>query len=331
MGEATTDPAADQSKDQSTVQSTAPAGDAPLLDRRFAWRGRDIAWTAFGSGPPLVMCHGTPWSSWLWEPYARALAAEFTVHLWDMPGYGASSKDPAHDVDLGTQGEAFAALLAHWAGSWTTTHDGTRASGRPGVRPHVVAHDYGGAVSLRAALLHGARYASLCLVDVVALRPWGSPYSSLVREHADVFTRTPAAVHRGALEAYVRTAAHRPLTDTALRALVAPWSSESGQAAFYRQVAQADERYIAELEPLLGTLDVPTRVLWGEQDAWIPVDRAQRLAAALPGADVRLIPHAGHLVQLDAPVALAFELQRWLSAGTGRDPRSHEVTPGHAV
>jgi pimeloyl-ACP methyl ester carboxylesterase len=37
--------------------------------------------------------------------------------------------------------------------------------------PHVVAHDYGGAVSLRAHLVHGARYASLALVDVVALRP----------------------------------------------------------------------------------------------------------------------------------------------------------------
>ncbi|MFD6178068.1 MULTISPECIES: alpha/beta fold hydrolase [unclassified Isoptericola] len=288
----------------------APAGQDVLLDRRFVWRGRAVAWTAFGSGPPLVFCHGTPWSSWLWEPYARALAAEFTVHLWDMPGYGASSMDPDHAVDLGVQGEVFAALLEHWRPSWSA----------PGVPPgavpvpHVVAHDYGGAVSLRAALLHGARYASLCLVDVVALRPWGSPYFALVREHADVFTRTPAVVHRGALEAYVRTAAHRPLSDADLDALVAPWTGPQGQAAFYRQIAQADERYTAELEPLLGALEVPTRVLWGAEDAWIPADRARRLADALPRADMRLVPSAGHLVQLDAPVALAVELQRWLSA-----------------
>ncbi|MEU2201127.1 alpha/beta fold hydrolase [Isoptericola sp. NPDC019482] len=289
---------------------TPPGATATLLDRRFPWRGREIAWTAFGSGPPLVFCHGTPWSSWLWEPYARALAAEFTVHLWDMPGYGASSKEPAHDVDLGTQGEAFAALLAHWRAGWAG--DGGAAGGTP-TRPHVVAHDYGGAVSLRAALLHGARYASLCLVDVVALRPWGSPYFALVREHADVFAAVPAAVHRGALEAYVRTAAHRPLREEHLAALVAPWTGEAGQAAFYRQVAQADERYTAELEPLLAGLDVPVRVLWGEEDTWIPPDRAPRLADAIGGADVRLIPDAGHLVQLDAPVALAVELQRWLA------------------
>lgn len=279
-----------------------------LLDRRFAWRGREVAWTAFGSGPPLVFCHGTPWSSWLWEPYARALAAEFTVHLWDMPGYGASSKDAGHDVDLGVQGELFADLLEHWRPAWSGGPDDG-----PAPLPHVVAHDYGGAVALRAALLHGARYASLCLVDVVALRPWGSPYFALVREHAAVFMSTPATVHRGALEAYVRTAAHRPLRDEDLAALVAPWTGEAGQAAFYRQIAQADERYTAQLEPLLGGLDVPTRVLWGEQDTWIPADRAQRLADALPDADVRLLPGAGHLVQLDAPVALAVELQRWLT------------------
>ncbi len=294
------------------TDSTGDTGTAPLLDRRFAWRGRDVAWTAFGSGPPLVFCHGTPWSSWLWEPYARALAAEFTVHLWDMPGYGASSKDPAHDVDLGTQGELFADLLAHWRPTWTDGADAAETGPPP--LPHVVAHDYGGAVSLRAALLHGARYASLCLVDVVALRPWGSPYFALVREHADVFAATPAAVHRGALEAYVRTAAHRPLRDEHLAALVAPWTGEVGQAAFYRQVAQADERYTAELEPLLGDLDVPVRVLWGEEDSWIPPDRARRLADAVPDADARLPPGAGHLVQLDAPVALGIELQRWLAA-----------------
>ncbi|MFF2451339.1 alpha/beta fold hydrolase [Isoptericola sp. NPDC058082] len=292
-------------------------GTEPLLDRRFAWRGREVAWTAFGSGPPLVLCHGTPWSSWLWEPYARALAAEFTVHLWDMPGYGASSKDPAHDVDLGTQGELFADLLEHWRPAWSDGADGADGSSAAGggvPLPHVVAHDYGGAVSLRAALLHGARYASLCLVDVVALRPWGSPYFSLVREHADVFAAVPAAVHRGALEAYVRTAAHRPLREEHLAALVGPWTGQAGQAALYRQIAQADERYTAELEPLLGGLDVPVRVLWGEEDTWIPPDRARRLADAIPGADARLLPGAGHLVQLDAPVALAVELQRWLSA-----------------
>ncbi|GAB2487769.1 alpha/beta fold hydrolase [Jatrophihabitans fulvus] len=265
---------------------------------RWEWRGRQIAWDRFGKGPPLVFCHGTPWSSALWAPFARALASEFTVHLWDMPGYGLSSKDAAHDVDLGVQSQAFTDLLAHWRLD----------------RPHVVAHDYGGAVSLRTHLLDRVPYASLCLVDVVALRPWGSPFFRLVKDHADVFAQLPPAVHRGALAAYIAGASHRGLREDELAVLVDPWTDEAGQAAFYRQIAQADERFTAEFEDLLGGLDIPTHIVWGEDDTWIPADRAHRLHAAIPGSTLTLIPDAGHLIHLDQPVALGVELRRWLGS-----------------
>ncbi len=184
---------------------------APVeLSEDFEWRGRTVRWGRAGSGPDLVFCHGTPWSSWLWLPYAEALAAEFTVHVWDMPGYGQSSKDPDHRVSLDVQGEVFARLLEHWDLS----------------SPHVVAHDYGGAVSLRAHLLHGRGYASLALVDVVALAPWGSDYFRLVRDHAEVFEALPPAIHEGALRAYIAGASHR--------GLAAPGDGRSGRAVARR-------------------------------------------------------------------------------------------------
>ncbi|CAL9498205.1 putative protein [Nocardiopsis dassonvillei] len=261
----------------------------------FTWHGHRIAWGRRGEGPPLVLCHGTPWSSRLWSPFADALSRDFTVYLWDMPGYGASGKNAEHPVDLGVQGEAFAALLDHWELD----------------RPHVIAHDYGGAVSLRAALLHGAVYRGLCLVDVVALRPWGSAFFRLVRENAAVFAQLPEAVHEGAVRAYIAGASHRGLRGEDLDMLVGPWLGEEGKAAFYRQIAQADERFTEELEPRLAKLPCPVHIVWGTEDAWIPVDRAHRLQAAIPGSTLSLIPEAGHLIQLDAPVALADELRRW--------------------
>ena len=60
----------------------------------FEWAGRSIVWHAVGDGPAVVLCHGTPFSSEVWRPYAEALAADFTVYTWDMPGYGRSSKRP---------------------------------------------------------------------------------------------------------------------------------------------------------------------------------------------------------------------------------------------
>lgn len=213
----------------------------------------------------MVMCHETPWSSGLWEPFAEALAQDFTVYLWDMPGYGQSSKDDAHDVDLGVQGKAFAALLQHWKMD----------------APHVIAHDYGGAVALRAHLLHDAAYASLCLIDVVALRPWGSPFFTLVKDNAEVFAQLPATVHRGVIEAYIAGASHRGLRSEEMSMLADPWSDGEGQAAFYRQIAQAEEEHTAALETSLASLQVPTHIIWGKNDDWIPVDRAQRLCSAI--------------------------------------------------
>jgi pimeloyl-ACP methyl ester carboxylesterase len=268
----------------------------------FPWRGRTVAWERLGDTsverPAVVLCHGTPWSSALWRPVAERLAQTQRVYLWDMPGYGRSSKDPGHPVDLGVQGELFADLLREWALD----------------RPHVVAHDFGGAVSLRAMLLHGASYASLALVDVVALRPWGSPFFRLVHEHAEVFTQLPPAIHRGVVESYVRGASHRGLDEDQVETLVRPWLDEEGQQAFYAQIAQADERFTDEVEPRLGQVDVPVRVVWGTEDTWIPVDRADRLTEAIPGATKRLVEGAGHLIQYDAPDELFGVLEEWLAS-----------------
>lgn len=212
-----------------------------------------------------------------------------------MPGYGESSKDAAQ-VDLGTQGELFADLLVRWELE----------------RPHVVAHDFGGAMALRARLLHGARYRSLCLVDVVALSPWGSEFFTLVQQHAGVFAQLPAAVHRGAVEAYIRGASHRGLRDDELAMLVEPWTDAAGQSAFYRQIAQAEERYTDDIEHLYSTINEPTHIIWGADDTWIPVDRAYRLKSLISDSTLSVIEDAGHLIQLDAPGALAVELTHWL-------------------
>ena len=266
------------------------------MAEQLGWRGRRVFWERRGSGAPVVMCHGTPWSSRLWAPIAETLSARYTTYVWDMPGYGASSKDRDHRVSLDVQGELLHDLLEDWQLD----------------APHVIAHDYGGAVALRAHLLHGSRFASLALVDVVALAPWGSDFFRLVRDHADVFMAVPAAIHEGIVRAYVAGAGYAGLSDAAADMLVAPWLGDEGQAAFYRQIAQADQRYTDEIEPLYPTLDLPVLVAWGAEDTWIPVDRAHRLARLIPGAELTIVENAGHLIQLDQPAELERILSDWL-------------------
>ncbi|WP_264159310.1 alpha/beta fold hydrolase [Actinomadura rudentiformis] len=228
----------------------------------------------------------------------QGLSRDFTVHLWDMPGYGRSSKLEGHPVDFGSQADAFAALLAHWGLD----------------RPHVIAHDFGGAVSLRTHLSLGVDYASLMLVDVVAIPPSGSPFFRFVQDHPDVLGQLPGYIHTAIVRAYIQGASHRRLRDEDLDALVQPWTGEGGQLAFYRQIADYDERFLEENEQQLGRIDIPVRILWGARDTWIPLDVARRLQSLIPAAELSLIDDAGHLVHHDAPVPLMDEIRSWLTS-----------------
>jgi pimeloyl-ACP methyl ester carboxylesterase len=251
-----------------------------------------------GSGPAVVLCHGTPFSSRIWQPFAEALSADHTVYLWDMPGYGASSMDAEHPVDFGVQGELLSDLIAGWGLE----------------RPHVVAHDFGGAAALRAHLVHGTRYRSLMLVDVVAIPPIGSPFFRFVQEHPGVMAELPAYIHRAIMAEYIQGASHRGLRADDLEALVAPWTTAEGQPAFYRQIEQTDDRFLEEIEARLGEIEIPVRIVWGADDAWIAPTVARRLCDLIAPASLRLVDGAGHLIHFDAPVALADELRSWLAS-----------------
>jgi pimeloyl-ACP methyl ester carboxylesterase len=269
------------------------------LTERFEWEGRQIAWGRAGDGPAVVFCHGTPWSSRLWQSIADALTDRYTVYVWDMPGYGQSSKQSQHPVDFGVQADAFTALLEHWAIS----------------RPHVVAHDFGGAVSLRAHLVGGADYASLMLIDVVAIPPSGSPFFKFVQDNPGLLDQLPGYIHRAIVRAYISNASSTGLRDDDLDDLVDPWTGSEGQTAFYRQIVDYDERYLRENEELLSKLAVPVHILWGESDAWIPVERADRLHTLIPHSTLCTVPGANHLIQFDAPERLMYEVASWLDRG----------------
>jgi pimeloyl-ACP methyl ester carboxylesterase len=268
------------------------------LTETFRSESGDVRWDRLGGlgRPPVVLLHGTPFSSYVWRAVARSLASSHQVFVWDMPGYGTSAKFTGQDVSLAAQGRVFTELLAHWGLE----------------EPLVVAHDFGGAVSLRAHLLHGARYRALALVDAVALAPWGSPFFRLVGEHSQVFEQLPPALHHALVREYVTSASSPGLHPAVLDRLVEPWLGKLGQAAFYRQIAQADQSYTDEVQERYGQIDIPTLVCWGKDDTWIPVAKGRELAARIPDARFEPIAGSGHLVQEDAPAELTTALLAFL-------------------
>jgi pimeloyl-ACP methyl ester carboxylesterase len=118
----------------------------------------------------------------------------------------------------------------------------------------------------------------------------------------------PEYMHRALIEAYVRTAMFQELPQEVIERTLRPWTDAGGQAAFYRQIAQADDRYTREVEPHYSRLQQPTLILWGAEDSWIPADRGHRLASMLPDASLHVIDSAGHLVIEEKPKRLLEEI-----------------------
>jgi pimeloyl-ACP methyl ester carboxylesterase len=265
------------------------------LPERFDFQGHAIAWGAIGNGPPAVVLHGTTFSSSEWRRIAPCLARERRVFYFDMLGYGLSDK-PATDVSRGVQNEIFAALYRHWD---------LRS-------PDVVAHDFGGSSALRGHLLNGLDYRSLVLVDPVAISPQGSPLVQAAKKHEDVFASLPAYIHEAMLRAYIGTAVGNALREDEMQLYLEPWLGDEGQKAFWRQVAQMDDKYTEEVEWRYGEVRCPVTILWGQDDGWIPIADGHELARRMSTASFTPVPHAKHLVQEDAPEAIvAATLRLW--------------------
>lgn len=276
--------------------------------------------------PWVVFVHGTPWSSDVFRPLADALSAggSFNVVLYDLAGYGQSQTfdgsrtESEPDTSVRVQSESLAALLQHLG-----------LDGRGGnTSPHVVAHDIAGVISLRAHLLHGCEYRSLCLLDTNCVLPWGDKLYNSIRSNAPVFEELPWGVFEGCLRAIIQSARAKGqgLGQEWEDVLARPWltggsASEPGlqydpQKNFVRQIKQSDDRHTAELldNGFYPQVRCDVKILWGEKDAWIPYEKMQSLAELL-GARLKgfvTVPEAGHLIMLDQPERVTLEIARWL-------------------
>ena len=267
------------------------------LGRQYRSSYGTVCYGVFGQGPPIVLVHGTPFSSYVWRNVVPALAEANTVYTFDLLGYGSSEKREDQDVSLAAQTKILSQLLSYW---------GLES-------PGIVGHDFGGAITLRTHLLEGRNFNAIALINAVALAPWGSPFYQLVQEYTGVFRQIPAYMHRAMVAAYVRNATYRPMDGVAMEPYLEPWLGVEGQNAFYRQISQNDQRYTDEVEPLYGKIERPVLILWGEEDTWIPPSKGKQLHKAIPASKLRIIPRCAHLAQEDATETVIEHLARFFS------------------
>jgi pimeloyl-ACP methyl ester carboxylesterase len=257
-----------------------------------------------GSGRPVVLIHGQPGEGSDWEPVTAVLEERYRVIVPDRPGWG---NDGERALGIAGNADWFESLLAEHVGSAPVI---------------AVGHSFGGGVALSLALRHPARVRALVLVGsvghgialtrldrILARPPWGDAIVrvgsfgakgvvSLTRRALTRIERASGIVGRAERISMMRVlAGEEPLDGASLRS----FSVE--------QRALVDET--AELQQALPTIGVPTVVVAGTHDFVVGPAASRALAAAIPGAELVLVPGAGHLLPLEAPRYLAGLVARY--------------------
>jgi pimeloyl-ACP methyl ester carboxylesterase len=258
--------------------------------------GMSVHYRDEGTGPAVVLLHGTGASLHTWDAWTAALAGQHRVVRFDLPGFGLTGPHPRDDYRT----EAYVDFLDHLVA-------------RLGVDKFVVGgNSLGGTIAWGYAVAHPDKVSGLVLVDSggyphdhklpLAFRIGRMPGIAQLFEHLDpapLVRRTlpdaygdPSRVTADVLDRYV---------ELSLRA--------GNRRAFGKRSATALEDRTSEL----AKLHLPTLVLWGEKDTLIPVADARRFGAAITGAKVQIYPELGHVPMEEDGPRTAADVAKWLA------------------
>ena len=152
---------------------------------------------------------------------------------------------------------------------------------------------FGGYVAAELATMNPSRLAHLVLVGAAGLQPkTGEIMDQMMLSHRKYIEES----FRDA-ETYHDYVGEEPPDD--IRQL---WDLSREMTA---RVTWKPYMFNRRLEPLLGDLDVPTLIVWGEQDKVVPFECAKQFEAAIPNTRVEVVKGAGHVVELEEPDRLA--------------------------
>ena len=237
--------------------------------------GLEIAYQRVGRGPPLVLVHGAGVDGRMWQPQLKALADEFTIIAWDEPGAGRSDDLPA-GFGLADYAHCLAGVI--------------EALGLG--RAHVAGLSWGGTVVQELYRHHPDQVATLILAGSYA--GWKGSLPAKEVEARVEGLRT--MLERGERYDPPGLFAAAPPPEFAL--LLEEMTAAARSASLWAQLsvmAQTDQR------DLLPRIAAPTLLIWGDADARSPLRVAHQFANAIPNAELKLLPGAGHMSNLEQP------------------------------
>jgi pimeloyl-ACP methyl ester carboxylesterase len=259
-----------------------------------------LAYRELGSGPPVLLLHGWPTSSYLWREVMRPIAEHNRVLAIDLPGFGGSDKP------LGVR---------YGFELFDRTLDGFLAA--LGIEQVGLAvHDLGGPIGLHWAVHRPQRVTRLALLNTLVYPEFSEAVLQFIKACSTPELRDQLTSPAG-LEAAMGLglADEASLTDEVLAAVREPFQSEESRRALADAGIGLEPEGFVEIARLLPSLRMPVRVVYGERDRILP-DVAQTMArvkADLPQAEVTALPECGHFLQEEAPEEIGSQLARFFA------------------
>ena len=252
-----------------------------------------------GSGPALVLLHGTGASLHTWNGWAEALAGDFRIVRMDLPGFGLTGPHPAGDYSIGAYVRFVDAV--------------TRRLGIDDF--HLAGNSLGGRIAWNYAVAHPERVNRLLLVDASGYPLRRTPSLSFrlaaLPGIGDALAKlTPRILYRRSLE---EVYADDSLVDEALVDRYFELSLREGnREAFLQRVRAASRSARDDPAAALAQIGAPTLVQWGGQDEWIPPEHGRRFAEDIPDARLVVYDDLGHVPMEEAPARTARDAREFL-------------------
>jgi pimeloyl-ACP methyl ester carboxylesterase len=294
------------------------------LRRRYTQRGSkfinimgaEVHYVEEGSGAPIVMIHGFASSRHTWDRVADELSRSHRVIRLDLPPFGVtgplrSASGTIETMDMPT--------YRRFIDTFMQALGITRAT--------LIGNSLGGLISWDYAVRHRGTLERLVLIDVAGF-PMKLPIYIGLFNSAMVRMSAPWWLPEAIIKSAVRNVYGDPrrLAAATLRRYVEFFHGESTRAAIGKMVPTLEfaDLEFADLDTdVLTTLDVPSLVLWGAKDRWIPPAHAAEFALRIPGAQSVMYAGLGHIPMEQAPERVLADLRAFLareSAGTGSVP-----------
>jgi pimeloyl-ACP methyl ester carboxylesterase len=254
------------------------------------------------AGVPLILIHGASGSLHEWDGWTRALGGQARLISVDLPGHGLTGAWPRDDYTVDAYADFIEMLV-------DTLHLD---------RFVLVGHSLGGAVAWTVAARRPDRVSQLILIDSAGYPSEGDHVPWPAR-----LARLPLIGELGIYfkpELWVRQTLRHAYADPSLA--TAKRVTRTAELQRFPGNREATLRRARTQEPLdptpLKRLNVPTLILWGAKDHWMPVADAFRFRDDIKGATLEIFDKLGHAPMEEDPTRTAAVVAAFLKPVTSR-------------